>query len=129
MIPIMISYEDAKKIIIKASLEQGFDIEALPTQDVVGRICAKDIIAPIDIQPFDNSAMDGFAVQLSDLDVDGGALKKSGMIAAGDAVPDAEIKEGTCIEIMTGAPTPPGADAVVPVELVEVVGNWGILCS
>ncbi len=45
------------------------------------------------------------------------------MIAAGDAVPDKPLQTGECIEIMTGAPTPPDADAVVPVELVDVDGD------
>lgn len=119
----MISYEDAKKIVIEAGQARGCEVETVQTQKAVGRVCAKDVTAPIDIQPFDNSAMDGFAMRLDDLDVDGGTLKKAGMIAAGDAVPNAEIEAGTCVEIMTGAPTPPGVESVVPVELVEVDGD------
>ncbi len=119
----MISYEDAKKIVIEAGQVRGLETETLVTQDLVGRVCAQDLQAPIDIQPFDNSAMDGFAVRLDDLNVDGGTLTKFGLIAAGDSVPEEAIHAGQCVEIMTGAPTPPGADAVVPVELVKVNGD------
>lgn len=119
----MLLYKDAKTIILNAGQALDCDAEAVFTQDSVGRIAAKDVLAPIDIQPFDNSAMDGFAVRIADLGADGGVLVKSGIIAAGDAVPEARVLEGQCIEIMTGAPVPPKADAVVPVELVEVNGD------
>jgi len=119
----MISYEDAKNIVIEAGLARGCGAETVQTQNAVGRICARDIQAPINIQPFDNSAMDGFAVRLDDLGADGGCLRKAGMIAAGDVATNTEIEAGTCVEIMTGAPTPSGADAVVPVELVEIDGD------
>lgn len=119
----MISYEDAKNIVIKAGQARGCKTETLAVQELVGRVCAKDIKAPINIQPFDNSAMDGFAVRLGDLEENGGALKKAGLIAAGDGVLEEAVEAGTCVEIMTGAPTPPGAEAVVPVELVEIDGD------
>jgi len=67
--------------------------------------------------------MDGFAVRFDDLGEKGGTLNLSGIIAAGDSVPKDPIKEGQCIEIMTGAPTPVNADAVVPIELVSVDGK------
>lgn len=119
----MISYEDAKNIVIEAGKVRGCKAEMLLTQKTVGRIAAQDIQAPIDIQPFDNSAMDGFAVRLDNFCAEGCTLKKAGMIAASDAVPKETIQVGTCIEIMTGAPTPPGAEAVIPVELVEIDGD------
>lgn len=119
----MILYEKAKTIIQKAGQEHNCGMEFVATQDSVGRTVAKDLYAPIDIQPFDNSAMDGFAVRRSDLGSDGGVLIKIGVIAAGDAVPEGNVLEGQCIEIMTGAPAPPWAEAVVPVELVEVKGD------
>ncbi len=119
----MIAYEEAKRIVIKSGQARGCQTEILVTQEVVGRICAQDISAPIDIQPFDNSAMDGFAVRLDDLGEGGGTLKKVGLLAAGDAVSEDVMQPGTCIEIMTGAPTPPCAEAVVPVELVEIDGD------
>ncbi len=119
----MILYDDAKDIVIEAGKAISCKTEVVPTQELVGRVCARGVLAPIDIQPFDNSAMDGFALRLCDLGVNGGTLTKIGLIAAGDRVPQDEIKPGHCVEIMTGAPTPPGADAVVPIEMVEVSGD------
>lgn len=119
----MISYEEAKTIILQAGQALRPKTETLTMQESVDRVCVVDVDAPIDIQPFDNSAMDGFAVQIGDLAEDGGVLTKFGMIAAGDAVPKERLQSGQCIEIMTGAPIPSGAEAVVPVELVEVNGT------
>lgn len=119
----MISYEQAKSILVETGSQKRIKTQKVPTQNLVGRICAADVVAPLDIQPFDNSAMDGFAVRTSDLKEDGGILIKAGMIAAGDSVPEEAIKSGECIEIMTGAPVPPGVEAVVPIELVQVEGT------
>lgn len=120
----MISYKQAQNIISKQADGYQLETEILPTKDVVGRVCAEDVTAPLDVQPFDNSAMDGFAVILFDL---AGAsedspvqLQKSGVIAAGDAVAEEPLQAGKCIHIMTGAPVPPAANAVVPIELVTV---------
>lgn len=119
----MISYKEAQSILLNIGQKNRLKTEIIPLANCVGRICAKDINAPIDIQPFDNSAMDGFAIRLNDLNKEDHTLIKVNMIAAGDAVPTDLIEKGTCIEIMTGAPTPNNADAVVPIELVHVQGN------
>ncbi len=119
----MILYEEAKAIIASAGQVHGCETETVLVREIVGRVCARDMSALIDVQPFDNSAMDGFALRRCDLKENGGTLVRSGIVAAGDAVPDAEIKAGECIEIMTGAPMPPSADAVVPIELVKVSGD------
>lgn len=116
----MISYQEAKAIVIAAGRKLGLGTEFVVTQELVGRVCAEDLSAPIDIQPFDNSAMDGFALRMGDLAETGGVLTNTGIIAAGDPVPETALNRGECINIMTGAPTPPGADAVVPIELVQV---------
>lgn len=87
----------------------------------------QDVKAPLSIQPFDNSAMDGFAIRIEDLKKATKdapvTLKKSGIIAAGDPVSTKQLKSRTCIQIMTGAPVPKGADAVVPIEHVELHGD------
>ncbi|GJL85407.1 MAG: molybdopterin molybdenumtransferase MoeA [Micavibrio sp.] len=116
----MISYEQAKAIVLQAGRGRKPEGEQVITKDLVGRVCAQDLRAPIDIQPFDNSAMDGFAVRIGDLGNNGGVLNRVSMVAAGDSVPDEPLHAGECTEIMTGAPVPPGTEAVVPVELVEV---------
>lgn len=80
----------------------------------VGRILAEDVRAPIDLPPFDNSQMDGFAVRAAELGAEGATLTVGPMIVAGAGVLD--LAPGTAMPIMTGAPIPHGADAVVPVE-------------
>ena len=93
--------------------------EELDLLDGLGRMLAQPVIAHDSLPPFANSSMDGYAVRAED--VDGASddnpirLKVVGDIAAGaGSLPD--VAAGTAARIMTGAPLPPGADAVVPVE-------------
>ncbi len=120
----MISCKEACDIIYKAAKDRDLRTEMLPLSDISGRICARDVFAPIDIQPFDNSAMDGFAVFRDDLSSSSKnnpvTLAKVGGIAAGDCVSDITLQRGACVQIMTGAPVPAGANAIVPVELVSI---------
>ena len=120
----MISFETAQRIIRERASTYRLDTEVIALHEAVGRVCAEDVLAPLSIQPFDNSAMDGFAVRMCDLE---GAseeapvvLEKSGVIAAGDPVPEEALRAEKCIHIMTGAPVPKGTDAVVPIENVDV---------
>ncbi|MGH3426051.1 MAG: gephyrin-like molybdotransferase Glp, partial [Mycobacteriales bacterium] len=92
--------------------------ERVSLDRALGRRPAVDIVAPIALPPFDNSQMDGYAVRSADLaeaDVRPASLAVGDTIAAGDsgATP---LRPGTAAPIMTGAPVPPGADAVVPIE-------------
>ncbi len=94
----------------------------LPLQDALGLVLAADVVARLDLPGFDNSAMDGYAVSAADLE---GAdedhpvfLRVAGDIAAGDSAIHV-LESGTTWRIMTGAPLPRGADAVVPVELSD----------
>lgn len=118
----MISYEQARQIVTKTSRGHCLPKEEVSLSDAVGRVAAEPIYAPLSIQPFDNSAMDGYAVLSSDLSEASSLhpvfLKKSGVIAAGDAPSPEKLQSGMCFQIMTGAPVPYGADAVIPVEQV-----------
>ena len=94
----------------------------LSLADAEGATAAADITAGYALPPFDNSAMDGFAVLATDL---AGAnperpvtLPVAGEVPAGDTR-EHRLEPGRCLRIMTGAPIPAGADAVVPVELTE----------
>jgi molybdopterin molybdotransferase len=93
--------------------------ERVPILEALGRVLAEEIVSDIDIPPFDNSAMDGYAV--CSTDVDGAApetpvrLRVLGSVAAG-YVAGTRVQPGTAFRIMTGAPLPGGADAVVPIE-------------
>ena len=90
--------------------------------DAHGCMLAEDVTAPFPMPPFDNSAMDGYAVRGSDV---AGASEASpvrlpvvGDVAAGSTTPYT-VQPGLCVRIMTGAPVPPGADAVIPVEWTD----------
>ena len=93
----------------------------LPTERValgaaLGRTLAEDIRADMDVPPFANSAMDGYAVQGKDLaNAEALVLKVVGEVPAG-GVADKPVEPGTAMRIMTGAPMPLGADTVVPFE-------------
>lgn len=93
--------------------------EKVPLSVAVGRVLGEpSLVAPIDVPPFANSAMDGFAVRAADLPR---RLRIIGEVAAGAGqLPRLEI--GTAIRISTGAPMPPGADAVVPIEQAADTG-------
>ena len=82
--------------------------------DAVGRVIAEDLAAPWEMPFCDNSAMDGFAVRAADCH-EGVRLRVAGYIPAG-GLPEGPLEPGTAVKIMTGAPTPPECDAVVPLE-------------
>lgn len=90
-----------------------------PLIDSIGLTLAEDVAALVAVPPFTNSAMDGFAVQATDVAAAGPGspvtLQVRGDVPAG-GVTAASVSRGTAIRIMTGAPLPAGADAVVPVE-------------
>jgi molybdopterin molybdotransferase len=94
--------------------------------DAMGLVLAEDVISEVSLPAFPNSAMDGYAVVADDLQAatEGApvTLPVDGEIVAGQAdIP--EVVAGRCVRIMTGAPLPPGADAVVPVETTEGTGR------
>jgi molybdopterin molybdotransferase len=94
--------------------------ESVPIQDALGRVTAADMIAATDLPPWDNAAMDGYAIRAADIaaaaEAEPIALEVVGDIAAG-ADPEVEVRRGTAARIATGARIPAGADAVVQVEL------------
>jgi molybdopterin molybdotransferase len=89
--------------------------EFVPLAEALGRVLARAIASDVDWPPFDTSAMDGYAVRTADLAASGGSLAERERVAAGDA-PPAALALGEAVRVMTGAPLPDGADAVVPVE-------------
>lgn len=111
----MPSFEEARKLILEQVVQLGAEI--LPSVEAVGRVLAVDVSAPWDFPLWDNSAMDGYAVRAQEV-TGAVALKLCGYLAAGE--PGAEpLVPGTVARILTGAPLPPGADAVVPQEDTE----------
>jgi molybdopterin molybdotransferase len=90
-------------------------LEIVPIGLAADRVTAVEVRSPIDLPTFRNSQMDGFAVHAADLAVIPAVLPVRGEIAAG-AIDPLALPVGSAIAIMTGAPVPPGADAVVPIE-------------
>ena len=89
--------------------------EAVPLADLVGRVLAADVCAPVDLPRWDNSEMDGFAVRAADCQ-SLSQLKVNGYIPAGATAAGIVVEPGTAVRIMTGAPVPAGCDAIVPIE-------------
>ena len=99
------------------------ETERVPLHGARERVVAHDIIAPINLPPFDNSAVDGYAVRHADLHRDGEtALPVSDRLTAG-ARANVSLKSGTAVRIFTGAAMPKGADTVFMQEDVTVEGN------
>ena len=90
--------------------------------DAAGLVLAADIVADESVPPFDNTAVDGYAVMAADTAAAPCELQVIGEVAAG-AVADVAVTPGTAIRIMTGAPIPAGCDAVVMVEDTERIGD------
>ncbi len=100
--------------------------------EAVGLVLAADVVATETVPPFDNTAVDGYAVRAADV-VDASTtpvrLEVVGEIAAGAGPGERILGAGEAIRIMTGAPIPPGADAVVMVEDTERIGDDAVLVS
>ena len=92
--------------------------ETIALDDALNRTIAHDIFAPFDLPPFDNSAMDGYAIRSADL-ANSPTLILDGTSAAGDQMP-LQVLAGHCVAIMTGAPLPANADTVVMREETRV---------
>ena len=105
-----LSVEEALALIYMQAHPLGSEI--IPIENALGRVLAQEIIATHSLPPFDNSAMDGYAVFLSDA---GKTLPQSCTIFAGDKE-DIRMVEDQCIRIMTGAKIPSGCEAIVPIE-------------
>ncbi len=96
--------------------------------DMTGRVLAQDVVAAEDVPPFNNTAVDGYAVRAADTEQSPVELRVVDTLAAG-AEPKIAVNAGEAIRIMTGAPMPSGADAVVMVEDTQRVGETNVLIS
>src|SRR5215471_17617394 len=115
--PSMLSVAEARARILERFRPLGH--ETVNLDDAAGRVLAADLVAGHDLPPFANSSMDGYAVRQAEVAAASNAqpltMPVSADIPAGSGLP-APLAIGTVARIMTGAPVPPGADAVVPVE-------------
>lgn len=135
----MISVEEALEKVL--SYADTLGEKRVPILDAIGQVLAEDVISDINVPPRDNAAMDGYAIQSSETM---GASPRSPRIlrvidtVSAGAIPQHEVKPGTAIRIMTGAPVPEGADSVVQFENTDEekrrksalpITEIGILCK
>lgn len=119
----MISYPQARELVISrvSALAREPQTESVPLLDALNRVLAEDILSDRDYPPFDRSIRDGYAIRSKDTG-SGAQLTCIGELKAGDT-PSAAVRSGTCIQIMTGAALPEGADAVIMVEQTQRTGH------
>ena len=123
----LLPLEDARAQVL-AAIPAALPAEMVALSNSLGRVLAADVVAATDLPPWDNSAMDGYAIRAADV---AGAteaapvlLRVAGEVAAGSASETA-VLPGRALRIATGAPMPPGADAVVAVEQTTPLGADG----
>jgi molybdopterin molybdotransferase len=109
----LLSVDEALKVLL-AEARPVAEVEEVPTLEATGRVLARAQRSTMDVPPMDNSAMDGYAVRLSDVRGPGSKLKIGQRIMAGAV--GRPLEPGTAARIFTGAPIPPGADAIVMQE-------------
>ena len=124
---------------VEEALERVFAAIAGPTEpelawlsEALGRVAAEPLASPIALPPWDNSAMDGYAIRGSDVAAAGedkpATLEVIGEVRAGQP-PETTVRRGTAVRIATGAPVPQGADAVIPVELTTPLDAAGAVAG
>jgi len=116
----LLSVDDALARLL-AEAKPVAEVEEVPTLEATNRILARAQRSTMDVPPMDNSAMDGYAVRVAD----GTKLRVAQKIMAGSV--GKPLERGTAARIFTGAPIPPGADAVIMQEQVEVQGSEVVL--
>jgi len=118
---VALTFEQARACVLReVSAGRGsLPTEQVPSLEAAGRVLAEEITADRDYPPFPRSARDGFAVRAADVP---GELQVIGEVRAGDCF-RGFVSTGGAVEIMTGAPLPEGADAVVMVEHTERSGD------
>jgi molybdopterin molybdotransferase len=118
----LISVEEAQRIVLEHT--KRLDAERVPIERAAGRVLAAPVEAVVDLPPFPSSAMDGYALRAADTADTPVHLPVVARIAAGRPA-ESSLAAGQAMEISTGGAVPEGADAVVPLELVEA-GSEGI---
>jgi len=112
--------------LLAARLRPVTGTETVGLHEAAGRVLAADLVAPIDVPPFANSAVDGYAVRHADLSAEGETvLQVGGRVAAGGALGRA-LRPREAIRIFTGAPLPEGADTVFMQEDVGALGDGAV---
>ena len=122
----MVTYTEARRIVAEAAQECVRKAprarESVTLDAAFGRVLAEPLAADRDAPPFDRSTRDGFAVRSTDVSAVPATLKLTAELAAG-AEFRGTVAPGECVQIMTGAAVPPGADAVVMIEHTQPAGD------
>jgi molybdopterin molybdotransferase len=116
----LFSVDEALEVLL-AGARPVAEVEEVPTLEATGRVLARAQSSTMDVPPMDNSAMDGYAVRIAD----GAKLRVGQRIMAGAV--GKPLESGTAARIFTGAPIPPGCDAIVMQEHCEVQGEFVLL--
>jgi molybdopterin molybdotransferase len=124
----VVSFQDAHQIVRSHAAglrQQATAADLVPLLKAIGRTLSQPILADRDFPPFPRATRDGYAVRHNDVQKTPVDLTVAGQVRAGGALPESfsSLESGTAISIMTGAPVPSGADAVVMVEYTEHVGE------
>jgi molybdenum cofactor synthesis domain-containing protein len=118
----LLTFEEAKKVILERFSPKPLGVEEISLLEANSRVLAQDVTASIDIPPFDRSTVDGYAVRAQDTfgaeENRPIALTAHGAVRVGET-PRIVVRKKEAAEIVTGAPIPEGADAVVMVEQTE----------
>ena len=114
----MIPLQEAIEIVL--SKTPVLDSEEVALQEALGRILAEEVLSEEELPPFDRAAMDGYAVIAQDVAQAPVTLEVVGQVRAGQ-MPTRRLERGQAVQIMTGAPVPPGADAVEQVENTRMI--------
>jgi len=122
----LVTVEEASRRLMEAFKPKPLGVERVPLEKALGRVLAGDVFSPLNVPPFDRAAMDGYAVKAEDTFGAGEGnpvrLTLTGRVEAGEA-PKTAVGKREAVEVATGAPLPPGADAVIPIEYTSLEGG------
>jgi molybdopterin molybdotransferase len=120
----LLSVDEALQVLLAGARPVG-GVEEVATLEATGRVLARAQVSTMDVPPMDNSAMDGYAVRTTDVKAPDTRLKVAQRIQAGSV--GRALEPGTAARIFTGAPIPPGADAIVMQEFCAADGEFVVV--
>ena len=115
--PRMVSFPEALELLLEHT--PLLSVERCRLEDASGRVLRANVAADRPFPAFDRVMMDGHALRLADWQAGHRSFRVTGSAPAGQPAPALTAETGTCVEVMTGAPCPAGADCIVPVEEVS----------
>jgi molybdopterin molybdotransferase len=130
-VPRGLTFDEALAAILAQAAGRTTRVETVPLEQALGRVLAQDVVSHVALPPWDNAGMDGYAVRRADV-VGASAASPRSLPVVGTSMAGADptalpwVQPGTALRIMTGAPLPPGADAVVRVE--DTDGGETVVC-